>query len=94
MAKLNLNFHQQTKRYSPTKQDIYALEGIALSVEAIIKAMGDYCDKSSSENAHEALGVCMSICNALELLIEPIVDYMGNNAGDMAAQEITQGEKE
>ena len=94
MAKLNLSFHQQTKRYEPTKQEIYALEGIALSVEAIIKAMGEYCDKDNTENAHEALGVCMSICNALELLIEPIVDYMGNYAGDKAAPEvITQTEE-
>jgi len=87
MAKLNLNFHQMAG-CEPTKQEICQLEGIALSVDAMIKVMAAYCtDINDKEKANEALGFCTSICYALELLMEPIVDYMVNYARNPAGPE-------
>jgi hypothetical protein len=78
MAKLNLNFHKQTGCHNPTKHEIVQIGSIAFGVEAIIKALGEYAERD-----HEDLGsVCMSVCSALELLIEPVCDYLSNYAGD------------
>ena len=83
MAKLNLNFHQQIGRHEPTKNEIYQIEGIALSVEAIIKALGVYAYYKSEDTD----GVCLCVCNTLELLMEPILEYLTNYAGDLPAPE-------
>jgi hypothetical protein len=86
MAKLNLNFVQKTGRYEPTKNEIYQLEGLALSIEAIIKTLYMY----ANEGKEDTTGVCMGVCNALEILIDPIVEYMGNYAGNIATPESDQ----
>ena len=88
MAKLNLNFHQETGRHEPTKHEIVQIEGLALSVEAIIKALYIYTAETHDE-AQEMSGVCMGVCNALKLLIDPVISYMGNYAGDAPAEEAT-----
>jgi len=89
MAKLNLNFHEQTGRHNPTKHELAQIESIALGIEAVIKTLGEYADAD-----HEDLGsVCMSVCNALELLIDPVILYLSNYAGDTPApEEETKGE--
>jgi hypothetical protein len=89
MAKLNLNFHQPGY-YEPTKHEIYQLDCIAIGIEAIVKAMIGYCScHGDKESAHEAVGNCHGVFNALELLIEPIVNYMANYVGNIAAPEVT-----
>ena len=86
MARLNLNFHETTGRHEPTKTEINQLEGIALSIEAIVRALYVYAsddaeDTGEAKKPHGLHSVCMGICNALELLIDPIIEYMGNYAG-------------
>jgi hypothetical protein len=85
MAKLNLNFHQQTGRRKPTENEIAQIGALAYSVEAIIKTLSVYTNENNNQNVDG--NVCMSVCDALELLIEPIVDYMCNYAGDVPAPE-------
>ena len=88
---LNLNFCKETKRREPTKQNIIELECLAHNIKAVIKAMGDYCmANDSKEHAMEAVGECLSLCNVLELLIEPIIDYMCDYAGEPPAPETTE----
>ena len=87
--KLNLNFHESTGRHEPTKSEIYQLEGITLSVEALVKAL--YVYASEDTGPHEDIhSVCMGICNALELLIDPVIEYMTNYAGHEPAPEATE----
>ena len=89
--RLNVNFHQQTGRRPPTKQEINELECLALSIEAIVKAMRFLCiENDNKEKAHGTLGSCISICSALELLMEPITDYMCNYAGDTPTPETVE----
>jgi hypothetical protein len=86
MAKLNLNFHKETGRYEPSKNEIVQIAGIALSVEAIVKTLYIYASESN-ESTVEKDGVCMGICTALEALMGPIVDYLGEYAGLPAIEE-------
>jgi hypothetical protein len=83
MAKLNLNFIQKSGRYEPTKNEIYQLEGLALSIGAIIKTLNVYANENSGSG--DLGSVCMSVCNALEILIDPITEYMGDCAGSPAS---------
>ena len=85
MAKLNLNFLDNSRRREPTKSEIYQIEYLALGVEGIIKTLGSYVNENP--DPYVACGVCLSVCNALELLMDPIVDYMSNYAGDTPAKE-------
>ncbi|MDR0474711.1 MAG: hypothetical protein LBH43_13695 [Treponema sp.] len=90
MAKLNLNFHQQTGRREPTKHEICQIEGIAFSVQAIIKTLSVYTNENSNRNIEGV--VCMGVCEALELLMEPIIEYLSNYAGDVPAPENAEEE--
>jgi len=54
MAKLNLNFHNSTGRYEPTKSEIYQLEGLALSIEGIVKTLGAFANENN--DPHTACG--------------------------------------
>ena len=83
MAKLNLNFQKPKDYFKLTKHEIAQIEGLALSVEAIIKTLYAY---SYAEN-EDINDVCMGVCNALELLIEPVIGYLGDSAGSEAAPE-------
>ena len=92
MARLNLNFHQVTGRREPTKQEIDQIEGLALSIESISKAMIRYtCDTTTIEEANEAITACMGVFRVFELLIAPVIDCLANYAGDEAAPEPTEG---
>ena len=86
MAELNLNFHEQTERHEPTKSEIIQIEGLAISVDAIIKTLAEYA-RGSRDNAQDIGGVCLWVCNALELLMSPIVEYMSEYAGDVPTPE-------
>jgi len=86
MATLNLNFHKPTGRHNPTKDEIVQIESIAVSVEAIIKALAEY-GRSTRDDAKDMGNVCLGVCNALELLIDPVIGYLSNYAGDAAAPE-------
>jgi hypothetical protein len=89
MAKLNLNFYHQTGRREPTKKEIYQTGALAYSVEAIIKTLSVYTNENNNQNVEG--NVCMSVCDALELLMEPIIDYLSNYAGDVPAPEEAKG---
>jgi len=90
MAELNLNFHKNTERRDPTEDEIVQIESVAISVGAIIKTLGEYADA----NHKDLSGVCTSVCNALELLINPVIEYLSNYAGDVSAPEKAEGEAE
>ena len=95
MAKLNLNFHEVTGLRKPTTQEIGQLQELGFSIEAIIKTLGAYAantnNRTGTSDKSETVSVCMCVCNVLELLIKPLVDYMGDSAGDMAATEPDEG---
>ena len=83
MAELNLNFHEQTERYKPTKREINQIEGVATSVEAIIQVLEVY----AGDDHKDLASVCMCVCNALELLMGPIIEYLSNYAGALSTPE-------
>ena len=83
MAKLNLNFSQAVGRYNPTRSEICQIEVIALGIEAVVKALSAYAEAEHEDGN----GVCMGVCNVLELLIDPVIDYLSENAGLKAAPE-------
>ena len=85
MAELNLNFHKVTGRYKPTKSEIVQIEGLALSVEAILKTLNAYANENNDSG--DMGGVVMGVCNALGLLIDPIIGYLSNYAGDLPTPE-------
>ena len=83
MAKLNFNFHEQTGRHNPTKDEIVQIESLAFDIEGVVKALEEY-----ASGEHEDIGsVCVGVCHTLELLIEPVIDYFSNFAGDAPAPE-------
>lgn len=92
MAKLNVNFSEQTIRDEPTKDEIFQIEGLALSVKAIIQTLNVYASNHvrDAEGSKEVDSVCIGVCNALELLVKPIIEYLVNYAGDEAAPETTE----
>jgi len=47
--------------------------------------MGEYCN--APQNPDEACGHVLCVTNILELLMEPIINYMCNYAGDELALE-------
>ena len=85
MSKLNLNFEVPKERHEPTQNEIAQIEGLALSIEAIVKALEAYAayygDKADLGN------VCVGVCNALELLVDPVIEYFSNYAGDAAPEK-------
>ena len=97
MAELNLNFIQETGRRELTKSEIAQIQGLALSIEAIIKALAAYSNENDGNDASKGFGnECYYVCRALELLIDPIIGYMSDYAGESASKEAeknTQGEK-
>jgi len=92
MATLNLNFHKCTDRHEPTRTEIYEIEGVAVSIEAIIKVLAEYA--SGNRNQEEMGGVCVGVCRALELLITPVVDYLCDYAGNVPITETTPAASE
>ena len=86
MAELNLNFHEQTGRHNPTEREIIEIESVAISVEVIIKTLGVYAE-NTNHSREDIGGVCLCVCNALELLMGPVVEYLSNYAGDVPAPE-------
>jgi hypothetical protein len=86
MAELNLNFHEQTGRHNPTEKEFCQIEGLAVSVDAIIKTLAVYAEHTN-HNREDIGGVCLWVCNALELLMEPVIEYLSNYAGGAPAPE-------
>jgi hypothetical protein len=85
MGKINLNFIQNTGRHNPPKQEIHEVEGLAFSVEAIIKTL--YAYANANDDKADIGSVCMYVCYALELLMDPITEYLSNYAGDVPTPE-------
>jgi len=84
MAELNLNFHKQTGRHHPTKDEIVQIESAAVSVEAIIKMLAMYAEYTNDDRGDMG-GVCISVCNAMELLMRPVIEYF-EYAGNAPAE--------
>jgi len=84
MAKLNLNFHKQAGRHNPTKNEIVQIESVTVSVEAIIKILATYAEYANDDSGDMG-GVCISVCNAMELLMRPVIEYF-EYAGNAPAE--------
>jgi hypothetical protein len=92
MAELNLNFHKNTDRYNPTEDEIIQIESVAISIEAIIKTLAEYA-RGSRDDAKDTRCVCLYVCNALELLMAPVIDYLSEYAGDVPARKKQKGKQ-
>ena len=91
MAKLNLNFHK-TGYYKPTQSEIGQLETLALCIRAIVRVMARYTvDHADERDTYEVTNNCTSVFTALELLIDPLVEYMTDAAGNEAKPEPGEG---
>jgi hypothetical protein len=86
MAEVNLNFHNQTSRYNPTERELCQIEGLAVSVDAIIKTLAEYAE-NTNHSREDIGGVCLNVCNALELLMAPVIEYLCNYAGNVPTPE-------
>jgi hypothetical protein len=84
--KLKLCFTDDGNSHRPlTGYEINELGAAAQAISAIARVMGEYvCDCSSEEENH---GIFISMFTVLEWLIEPVVDYLDEYAGDPAAPE-------
>jgi hypothetical protein len=82
MAELNLNF-QKAANHSPTENEICQIECVAAGIEAIIKLLGAY----AADDHDNTVSICSAVCDTLELLIYPVVDYLAEHAGKEAAHD-------
>ena len=80
---LNLNFLKQEGLRMPTKREIMCLQTMAFSIQSIIRILRDASREGSGDMAKKLADFTCS-CNALEILIEPIIDYLCNYAGKEA----------
>jgi hypothetical protein len=91
MTKLNLNFHETTGFCKPTESEIVQLETLARSINAIVQVMARYTNDCThcggDRGAYEVSDNCACVFNALELLMEPLVNYMIDSAGKEAAPD-------
>jgi len=83
MAKLTLNFNEQAEIHIPTKSEIAEIECAARSADAIIKALSAYVRTEKMDPTD----VCMGVCDALKLLMAPVVDYLFEYAWQGPAPE-------
>jgi len=84
MARLNLNFHQSMERHEPTENEIFQLANLSISIKSVIESLDVYCLESKGKEKND---VCLGVCHALELLIDPIIDYLNEYAGNEASYE-------
>jgi hypothetical protein len=82
MAELNLNF-QEAPCHKPTVNEICQIECVATGIQAILRTLTAYV----SDDHDDAVSVCSCICDTLELLIAPVVDYLAEHAGQEAAHD-------
>jgi hypothetical protein len=88
MAKLNLNYCEDKGRRVPTEDEINQIASLAFSVEALTKALSMYCNENSNRNVEGY--VCVGVCEAIELLMGPIITYLCNYAGELPGEaEVT-----
>jgi hypothetical protein len=91
MTKLNLSFRKTTGIFKPTESEIGQLETLARSINAIVQVMARYTNDctycGSHRGANEVTDNCACVFNALELLMEPLVNYMIDSAGKEAAPD-------
>ena len=87
MAKLALCFTDKKDYRFLTANEIEELARTAQGARAIIKVMEHYaCDQPTDKGA-EGLAVYLNAFNVLGLLLEPLADFMFNQAGEAAAPE-------
>ena len=87
MAELALCFRDKKDYCLLTANEIGELTRTAQSARAIIKVMERYACDQSADNGAEGLAVYLNAFNVLGLLMEPLADFMFNQAGKAAAQE-------
>lgn len=78
----------ERERLRLTKNDIYHLSSTAMAIEAISEVMANYaCDNTEQKEQSSVIVNCMHAFNVLNLLIDPIVDYLSEYAGEEAAPD-------
>jgi len=91
MAELSLSFHETTGVCKPSESEIGQLETLARSINAIVQVMARYTNDctycGSDRGVYEVSDNCACVFNALELLMEPLVNYMIDSAGKEAAPD-------
>ena len=87
MARLNLNFQEDKDYRNPTKREIVELEFLTMNVNSVIKVLAGYVMDNANNELEEVTVNTIGVLNALELLMEPIVDYMSNYAGKTPTEE-------
>jgi len=91
MADLNLSFRETIGVCVPTESEIVQLVTLARSINAIVRVMARYTNDcthcGSDRGAYEVSDNCACVFNALELLMEPLVNYMIDSAGKEAAPD-------
>jgi len=87
MAELALCFRDKKDYRSLTADEIEELTRTAQSARAIIKVMERYACDLPADNGAEGLAVYLNAFNVLGLLMEPLADFMFNQAWEAAAPE-------
>jgi hypothetical protein len=88
MAELALCFRDKKEYRSLTGDEIEQLTMAAQGARAIIKVMERYaCDRPKDDNGSDGLAVYLNIFNVLGLLMEPLSDFMFNQAEEAASRE-------
>jgi hypothetical protein len=86
MAKLALCFRDEKGEGPLTSAEINSVAMAAFGASAIIHVMGEYIAANPKEDDSKD-DVYNSVFHVLELLMEPITDYLNEYAGQEAAPE-------
>ena len=87
MAKLALCFREEKEFRPLTSNEINGVTIAAQGAAAVVRVMRDYAIENPRGEDDDALGVYGCVFGVLELLMEPVTDYLFNYAGKEAARE-------
>jgi len=93
MTELALCFRDKKDYRLLTVNEIEELTRAAQGARAIIKVMERYACDQPVDNGAEGLSVYLNAFNVLGLLMEPLTDFMFNQAGEAAAPEGKESRK-
>jgi len=81
MAELAFCFREVSEIRNLTKSEINDITMAAQGVHAIIKVMNKYAINHPQGEDDDSIGIYSSVFNILDLLMEPISDYLFEYAG-------------
>ena len=87
MADLSFCFTEKKEERNLTVSEINDITMAAQGIHAIIKVMNEYAINNQQDKDDDALGIYSSVFNVLDLLMDPIRDYLSAYAGSEAAPE-------